>query len=125
MGLSLLIVILVALIGYNAIPIFNRFLPWTAEYTFLSDLFIVNPLVAFLCGLIIGWSYGFIIWVPVLIGALFIPTVFIFYNSSALIYVVAYGVISLVGMIIGSVVNNRRTTRTNIEKSIRRHGYYD
>ena len=35
------------------------------------------------------------------VAALFFPTIFIFYNSSAWIYVVAYAVISLVGNLVG------------------------
>jgi ABC-type proline/glycine betaine transport system permease subunit len=37
-------------------------------------------------------------------SALFLLTVFIFYNSSALIYVIVYAVISIIGNTIGGVL---------------------
>lgn len=42
---------------------------------------------------------------PVIISILFIPSVFIYYNKSALIHSVWYLVISSVGMIIGLIIN--------------------
>lgn len=125
MIISLVLVSLIALIGYNALPIFIRVLPWLAEYTFLTDFILVNPLVAFTAGLIFGISNGFIFLVAILIGALFIPTAFIVYNSSALIYVVGYMIFALIGLWIGSVIHNRRKQKSNIEQSIRRRGYYN
>ena len=42
---------------------------------------------------------------PVIISILFIPSVFIYYNESALIHAVWYLVISSIGMIVGLVIN--------------------
>ena len=42
---------------------------------------------------------------PVIISILFIPSVFIYYNESALIHAVWYLVISCIGMIVGVVIN--------------------
>ena len=42
---------------------------------------------------------------PVIISILFIPSVFIYYNESALIHAVWYLVISFIGMIVGAVIN--------------------
>ena len=42
---------------------------------------------------------------PVIISILFIPSVFIYYNESALIHSVWYLVISSIGMIIGLIIN--------------------
>ena len=42
---------------------------------------------------------------PVIISILFIPSVFIYYNESALIHSIWYLVISSVGMIIGLIIN--------------------
>ena len=42
---------------------------------------------------------------PIIVAILFIPSVFIYYNESALIHSVWYLVISLIGTIIGIIVN--------------------
>lgn len=42
---------------------------------------------------------------PVIISILFIPSVFIYYNESALIHSIWYLVISCIGIIIGLIIN--------------------
>lgn len=42
---------------------------------------------------------------PIIIAILFLPTVFIYYNESALIHSIWYLVISPIGLIIGSIIN--------------------
>lgn len=64
-------------------------------------LLFVVPLVCFVCALVYGarWGFG---WFFVLFGVLlFLPSVFVFYNSSALVYVFVYGVVLLVGNVFG------------------------
>lgn len=41
---------------------------------------------------------------PIIISIIFIPSIYIFYNSSALIYIVWYLVISSLGLLIGSLL---------------------
>ncbi len=68
-------------------------------------LLIVIPLTCFLTGLIFGIKNSFEWYFPVLVGLLFIPSIFIYYNESALIYAPVYGVLTLVGEIIGRMLN--------------------
>lgn len=42
---------------------------------------------------------------PILVSIIFIPSVFIHYNSSALIHSLWYLVISIIGMLIGTIIN--------------------
>lgn len=42
---------------------------------------------------------------PIVISIIFIPTVFIYYNESALIHAIWYLVISEIGMILGTIIN--------------------
>lgn len=64
-------------------------------------LLFVVPLVCFVCALVYGARRGFG-WLFVLFGVLlFVPSVFVFYNSSALVYVFVYGVVLLVGNVFG------------------------
>ena len=57
-------------------------------------------LTAFLFGLLAGiqWLY------PLLIAALFLPTIWIYYNSSAWIYVIPYTILALVGNLTGGLI---------------------
>lgn len=54
---------------------------------------------------------------PILIALLFIPTIWIYYNESALIHSLWYCVISSIGLIIGITINkifNKSNTNYNI-----------
>jgi hypothetical protein len=64
-------------------------------------LLFVVPLVCFVCSFVYGARRGFG-WLFVLVGVLlFVPSVFVFYNSSALVYVFVYGVVLLLGNVFG------------------------
>ena len=49
------------------------------------------------------WRQGFDFILPILAIVLFAPTIFIFYNSSAWIYIVIYAVIAFIGNGIGRI----------------------
>lgn len=66
------------------------------------------PLSTFLVSLVYGWLKSFSLLFPILVAALFVPTVYMFYNESALVYVAAYGVISLIGTFVGQILAARR-----------------
>ena len=84
-------------------------------YIFPIFLFLYEPigmvmimlLVTFILGMIIGIiSNNKIKYLyPIIIAVLFLPSVFIFYNESALIHSLWYLVIATVGLFIGSIVN--------------------
>lgn len=42
---------------------------------------------------------------PVIISIIFIPSIFIYYNSSALVHSLWYLIISIIGLSIGSIIN--------------------
>ncbi|HBI71561.1 MAG TPA: hypothetical protein DDY59_00010 [Lachnospiraceae bacterium] len=44
-----------------------------------------------------------LMFIPVIIALLFFPTIFIFYNSTAWVYIIAYGVIAAIGNFIGKL----------------------
>lgn len=48
----------------------------------------------------IKWGY------PVLVGLLFVPSVFLYYNESALIHAVWYLVIAFVGISLGAIIKS-------------------
>ena len=94
--------ILLTLVIYNIIPIINKIVPESTNYTFLSDLWIVYPIISVLfCK-----KYGLKIMVSILLVLLFIPTMFIFYNDSVLIFIFIYLILSIIGCFIGNKIKN-------------------
>ena len=60
-------------------------------------LLISIPLVTLITSFIQGIKYGFDLILPLIAAVLFFPTIFIFYNDSALIYVLIFAAITLFG----------------------------
>ncbi len=67
-------------------------------------LLIGLPIICLIVSLIYGMKNSFNWLFSLLVMLLFIPTIFIFYNESAAIYILAYGVISVIGNFIGSLL---------------------
>ena len=70
----------------------------------LFVLLLALPLICFITAIVNGIFNSLNMLYPVLVGLLFLPAVFIYLNESALFYVVAYGVIALIGNTIGMIV---------------------
>lgn len=64
-------------------------------------LLIIMPAVIFLCSMIYGVKNPINLLYPLFVAVLFLPTVFIYYNNSALPYAVAYCAVALVGSLFG------------------------
>lgn len=60
-------------------------------------LLCVMPLIALLTAIVYGLRHGFCWLLPVAALILFLPSIGIYYNSSAWVYAVLYAVIILVG----------------------------
>ncbi len=105
---DILKVILTTIIIYNMIPIINRLFPETETYTFLTDLWILNSICAFVCSLLFCKRYGFKLWIALVVAILFMPTMLIFYNSSVLIFAIVYFAISMLSCVIGAVCHKRK-----------------
>jgi hypothetical protein len=71
-------------------------------------MLVIIPLICFICSVVYGVKHSLNILYAVLVSVLFLPTVFIFYNSTAWVYTVAYGVIALAGNAIGLIFYKRR-----------------
>lgn len=65
------------------------------------------PVISFMCSLIYGLKNGFNPMFSILLMVLYIPSVFLIYNSSAMIYALIYGVLSFVGMYIGFQISKK------------------
>ena len=105
---SIITLIITSLLIYNILPIINVIFPNTANYTFLTDLWITNSLYSLISSFIMTKKYGFHILVIFLIAILFAPTMIIFYNSSALIFIIVYFILALIGGLTSSFIYKQR-----------------
>lgn len=62
------------------------------------------PVLCLIISLVYGIKNRFDFWYPLLTTLLFLPTIFIFYNESALIYVVWYGMDAVIGSLLGGTI---------------------
>jgi len=67
-------------------------------------LIILTPIICFVTSIIYGIRHSFNLIFLLIIMILFIPTIFIFYNESAAIYVLIYGIIAVIGNLLGSLI---------------------
>ena len=68
-------------------------------FLILLATFILSIIIASISNQKIKYFY------PIIIAVVFIPSVFIYYNESALIHSLWYFIVSLIGLIIGSILN--------------------
>lgn len=102
---------LTALIPYAAmLSAVFYLLPLLARDTGTAMLLmmVVMPLAAFITALGYGMRRGFSPLMPAAALLLFLPTIFIYYNSSAWVYAPAYGAAALAGTGLGGALHGRR-----------------
>lgn len=68
----------------------------------------VMPLIALVSAVVCGVRRGFRPALPIAAFLLFIPTIFMYYNSSAWVYPIAYGVVVLIGNGLGRLFYQKR-----------------
>lgn len=67
----------------------------------------IFPGICFTLALFSGMKMGFEWLFPILCGLLFIPFIYLYYNSSALIYCVLYFIAALVGEVLGGMLKGK------------------
>ena len=67
-------------------------------------LLIEIPVICFVTSLIYGIKRSFDLIYTLIVMLIFVPTIFMFYNESAAIYILIYGVHSLIGNFIGYLI---------------------
>ncbi|MBE6732129.1 MAG: hypothetical protein E7564_10610 [Ruminococcaceae bacterium] len=82
----------VLILAFYLLPLFIKD---TGSAMFI--LLISIPLVTVIASFIHGIKYGFDLILPLIAAVLFLPTIFIFYNDSALIYVLIFAAITIFG----------------------------
>lgn len=97
-----LIIILLQLLIFYILPLFAG--PTDTMGLVVLIIFFTFVLAIFMgdmCNKKIVYIY------PLLISILFIPSIFIYYNESALIHSVWYFVVSSIGLLIGKIIKNK------------------
>ena len=87
------------LIFYILLIIDFYVIPWFIKDTGSAMIVMLGiiPMVCFVTSMMYGIRNAFDFWYAFIVAILFIPSIFIFYNSSAWIYVVVYAGIALLG----------------------------
>ena len=70
-------------------------------------LLIVIPLITLITSIIYGLRNTFDFIYLLIVAMLFIPTLFIYYNTSALVYVIAYSMIAVIGELLGKTLQRK------------------
>ncbi len=102
---------IISLIPYlTALAVIWYLLPFAVRNTgsAMIIMILIIPLLTFICAVIYGKKHGFGFLFPVSAIILFVPTIFIFYNTSAWIYIVIYAVIAFVGNVLGNIINQNK-----------------
>lgn len=94
---------IILILDYYALPILIK-----DTGTAMLILLIVVPLICFICAIAYGIKQDFSPIFASMAALLFIPSIFIFYNESAWVYAVAYGVIALLGNGIGRIFHKKK-----------------
>lgn len=63
-------------------------------------MLMIIPLICLITSVFYGIRNGFDFWYILIAAIMFTPSIFIFYNSSAWVYVIGYAVIALLGNLI-------------------------
>lgn len=67
----------------------------------------IIPLICLIISVFYGIRNGFDYWYIWSVAIIFIPSIFIFYNPSAWVYAIGYGVIALIGNLIALPLRKR------------------
>ena len=105
---SVVILVVLSLLIYNIRLVSSVIFPVAADYLFLIDLWIINSLYALISSIIMSKKYRFNILIVLLIAILFVPTALIYYNRTALIYVIIYFILALIGDFIGEFIYKKK-----------------
>lgn len=74
---------------------------------YITYLLVIAPVMSFLCALFPSMKYGYELLFPVMCGLLFVPSAFLYFNETAIIYAIVYGACALFGSILGGTMKAR------------------
>ncbi len=71
--------------------------------TAMAVMLVVIPLICVTVAIVYGAKNGFTWLYSTVVSFLFAPTIFVFYNYTAWVYVIGYGLLALAGNVIGKL----------------------
>lgn len=89
-------------VAYYLLPLLGN-----STGSFMLILLVVLPLICLTVSFVYGIKNGWNLFFPIAIGVLFIPAIFIYFNSTAWVYFFGFSIISAVGIFIGKTIKNR------------------
>ena len=92
--------LIVCAVAFFILPLFGN-----DTGSFIIILLILLPIVCFITSLLYSSRYEFNFLFSILVGIIFMPTIIIYYTSTACIYAIGYTVISLIGGLVGKNIN--------------------
>ena len=99
---KLLVYTIILVVVFYLIPISTK-LETPMELAF-TLMIVLNPIVCLGTAAVFGIKHGFKWYFLMLAPILFIPSLYIFYNDSAFLYIVIYIIFSAAGMGIGCIL---------------------
>ena len=70
-------------------------------------MLMIIPLICLVTSIFYGIRNGFDFWYILIVAIIFTPSIFMFYNSTAWVYIVGYTVIALLGNLIALTLRKR------------------
>ena len=83
--------------------------PWFIKDTgsAMIIMLMIIPLICLVTSIFYGIRNGFDFWYILIVAIIFMPSIFMFYNSTAWVYIVGYTVIALLGNLIALPLRKR------------------
>ena len=95
-----IVILLIQLFMFYIFPLFmDLYEPIGTVMLILVTSFVLSILLTIVSKNKIKYLY------PIVISILFIPSIFIYYNESALVHSIWYLVVSIIGLLIGTITN--------------------
>lgn len=95
--------LMVNFIAFYILPVVIDVLPASMKGTEMLFFLVTLPTICFVTAFVFGMKHSFHWLYPLAVALLFVPAVFIFYGRTALVYVIIFGVISLIGNFFGKL----------------------
>lgn len=67
----------------------------------MAVMLVILPMICLITSIFYGIRNGFDFWYILIVAIMFTPTLFIFYDSSAWVYIIGYAIVALIGVLIG------------------------
>lgn len=97
--------LLVIIFLFYTLPVVFALMKESGEQLMLMQVFALNPIVIFIVTMLYTVRVGTNVKFPILVAAIFLPTIFIFYGMTGLAYDITYAVISYVALAAGALIN--------------------